>query len=1633
MSFDLNSYKQSLVTTNPLKPNNPSSIKPIKGRDDALRYAMKMGMSDSMRGIQQMYGNIANDEELLESLKSKDEKLKRILEHPKYGSDALKYYLGSAVALDPVGWIPFVGWGKKADTLGKATRYGAGMGGAYGGMAYVGEGESRLYNTVASATLGGTLGYGAAKVGKAVSKYLGKEDVNFAPSITDREQKNLEDRALLARMDKTPTQEEMDEAINKTINSLRDEKPSEMMPSIKSFYQENGGDKLWDVAVQNWGTGLVGAAAGLGGYNAFDDPESTEAQKIAAGLILMLGGGLATKAIGKFSINNEDTVSTLMSKGIVDNYGLPKQYTELVKQSFGDVNALSHRFIEIVRKTQTLTPEENKVLYGMISGEIDNLPDLVGFSKEARSVIKDTGQAMVDAGLLSEKVFQKNADSYVHRSYMKHVMKADGDPNVYQASREIKLIGDTLKPRGAPNEKVITIKAYENTLKPTSKNFGRYSEYDVQPVVAMVSSSVYDKRMEKLARKKKFTLEDYKLNKTITDVRDWKVVDEVDGTTYLESTKKINLRRDYNKEERVAMGEIEDASFAIAETGRLMTNDLAVYKLYENISKSSDLSMSKVAFDAKVAQGTINETDWIRVADDSVSSNIAKIDGQPIKRYGQLAGRYIPKEVYKDLTKINKLKSEDGQLLNGYLATNRLWKKTKTAWNPVVHVNNTVSNVILYDLADANYKFMARGFDELRKGYENAADADLYRLAQSYGVFDVDMVSKELNKEVNETLSKTLQNLSDELNPEIVNAQKYSTETFKQLASKGYKMTAGKLESLYQSEDAAFRMGLFMDRISKGMTPAEAAADAKKWFIDYDINAPFINFMRRFPTPFLSYTYRVVPLLAEAAIRRPWKFAKWSTGAYMLNEAGKKYGAGDEEKERILMRDAMKEKLFGIPFLPGTTIKTPFTSERGEDIPLYLDVKRFIPGGDVFSLGEKSIGVPIPFTDKSIKIPETLAPSFGAPGEIFIPLLTGVDPFTLQKLDGLGMGNDDKVKMQHILSRLTPNIPSTAFTYPLFGNTENWYPFSQSFGSKKISKAFRQAETGASSRFATDFTPFEAIISTFGFKLQPVQFEKLVGIKNAEFSRGYATARKKIYQLGKQVREGSMSVEEAQEEAQEVYERLEQLTNKYNAIQDQLKRVEKSLGGMVRHKYNLGGSVKVPLADELQALQLQAESGQATTLDNQDLYRETLNDLQKVQPRKSLSIGGAARKIIKLYHGSGRTFDNFDKDKSIMGLMGKGLYFTPDKNTALKYTDTSPKNLKKMYGKKYIDEVIESKKDAMDKILYEVEASLADNEVLLVNTFKKQDKDIQQKLKSLVNDYNLTVDYNSKGLVSQVLKQLGDESSNILPMYGIKAIKKDFTSSPLKGKTLGGDIEYSIFDESILDIKKRIPLFDGNLVSQEDDPADTKIEGTNVTFNEMAGKVEQKTPEPVTQIPAGQEFTPVETLRTLDLIRKNRGDAVADSLQRYGRKVAEIESNNMPTRIQDIELDNGEIISDGPARGKYQYEMFYRGGSGAAKTAVNSTINLYKKYNQKVPDELYKLSLQEDVDFSKLPESLQDDIFYASSAQKKGFLLDDLASGKLSEKDAWLNYHWAGSDEERGQKAKMWEERFKEIEQSLTK
>jgi hypothetical protein len=102
----------------------------------------------------------------------------------------------------------------------------------------------------------------------------------------------------------------------------------------------------------------------------------------------------------------------------------------VVKASTGEVNKLATQFAEIVEETQTLTMEQRKLLNGMITGEIDEIPELVGFSVKARNVIKKAGQDMVDAGLLSEKVFNKNIDTYLKRTYEKYLKNDISQPTI---------------------------------------------------------------------------------------------------------------------------------------------------------------------------------------------------------------------------------------------------------------------------------------------------------------------------------------------------------------------------------------------------------------------------------------------------------------------------------------------------------------------------------------------------------------------------------------------------------------------------------------------------------------------------------------------------------------------------------------------------------------------------------------------------------------------------------------------------------------------------------------------------------------------------------------------------------------------------------------------------------------------------------------------------------------------------------------------------------------------------------------------------------------------------------------------------------------------------------------------------
>ena len=173
--------------------------------------------------------------------------------------------------------------------------------------------------------------------------------------------------------------------------------------------------------------------------------------------------------------------------------------------------------------------------------------------------------------------------------------------------------------------------------------------------------------------------------------------------------------------------------------------------------------------------------------------------------------------------------------------------------------------------------------------------------------------------------------------------------------------------------------------------------------------------MRRSVTPFLAYSYRVLPLLAETAVLRPWKYAKYAAMGYALNEAGVYFGGGDEEAERAVMPKRKEGTLFGVPFFPNRNIKLPATLDGNS---VYIDITRWVPGGDVLDIGAFSGAEKLP------GFVAPLQPSFGYLGDV-VPALFGYDLFSERKLAGTGgdIVLDWKMRGSKIMQNITPNFP----------------------------------------------------------------------------------------------------------------------------------------------------------------------------------------------------------------------------------------------------------------------------------------------------------------------------------------------------------------------------------------------------------------------------------------------------------------------------------------------------------------------------------------------------------------------------------------------------------------------------------
>ena len=128
-----------------------------------------------------------------------------------------------------------------------------------------------------------------------------------------------------------------------------------------------------------------------------------------------------------------------------------------------------------------------------------------------------------------------------------------------------------------------------------------------------------------------------------------------------------------------------------------------------------------------------------------VSKNDPKNPNSPF-RYGKLAGRYVPREIFVNIVERQRIiEKKNRAFFRGYKTLNQMWKASKTAWNPTVHVNNVFGNVFFTDMADVSFKNLGTAFKILSKhGDKTPFKSETVYLAQKYGVFDADFVTREL-------------------------------------------------------------------------------------------------------------------------------------------------------------------------------------------------------------------------------------------------------------------------------------------------------------------------------------------------------------------------------------------------------------------------------------------------------------------------------------------------------------------------------------------------------------------------------------------------------------------------------------------------------------------------------------------------------------------------------------------------------------------------------------------------------------------------------------------------------------------------------------------------------------------------
>lgn len=783
----------------------------------------------------------------------------------------------------------------------------------------------------------------------------------------------------------------------------------------------------------------------------------------------------------------------IVKAGVISDYGLPEAVVDRRVMMQGKMRVQLRQTGELLENLSTLTRAESRVAYEWMNNadpqaaayfEAQLPPESLKVMEEVKGMIDNLSEEAVSLGQLDQETFNRNRFEYLRRSYIKHTAELTKSETASR-KRAIAIMGDQYKGRGMTD--AVDMAKFKNIAPEWWNRKLKNGQADKQ---------LRGEKFVRLERRQAFGAGVMDLEQAagpgetnrqqkgrLLEVIYWPANEAIPakfstwehaGTWEVRDTKggKLVVWRDFTKQERVTMGEIDEARYAIAKTLHGMIHDVETGRYLEWLANTYSKQLaSDVPGDLVEASERMRDTfkpgEWVQVPE-------TKIAGTQVLKYGKLAGRYIPGPIWNDVRQTVGFRFKP--LGETYAAILSAWKTAKTALSPAVHTNNVMANFVMADWHDVTAGHIAKALRIIlgasqregrgligrtgnglsRAGMRDAEAArEIINRYQESGANLGSWVTAEIQKDqlepLLEAMEKELGTLGETQGGQVgvmVALQKAlqlrfpsAWEAFKPTAAgKAIRTEAGSLIDLYEAEDQVFRLAAWLRAKEEGASDIAAGKVARRSFLDYHINAPWVQAMRNTAFPFISFTYRSIPMLLEVAAKKPHKILKLAMFAGALNALGYMLSGGDEDDERKLLPEEKAGSIWGmVPKL----VRLPWNSDlivdgnKTGEAPVFLDIRRFVPVGDIFDTGQNHAAIPLlPFA-----VP-------GGPLSVMSELVANKSQFTgkaITKETDTPAEKAAKV-VDHLYKAFAPNIIILPGTYAFSGVVDAGSGRTDSFG-----------------------------------------------------------------------------------------------------------------------------------------------------------------------------------------------------------------------------------------------------------------------------------------------------------------------------------------------------------------------------------------------------------------------------------------------------------------------------------------------------------------------------------------------------------------------------------------------------------